>query len=100
MRKQAFLIDMRKQSYCTADLRPFVFTKLVHSLFPFSESVQASLCQTWSKTSKTGFLAPQFMCVASCRNLSDYLEKHCIGEDTDLVKVLPCRMISYLLRRP
>ena len=49
---------MRKSDFCENKGSNWKFQD--SSLF--SETVQAGLCQTWSETAKTGFLAPRISC--------------------------------------
>ena len=71
MRKPEFCICENKGadqvcSNCTADQRlcfrytdsiiPLLLIAKISSILPASVGVQAGLCQTWSETSKTGFL--------------------------------------------
>ena len=72
MRKPEFCLCENKdadqlRSNCEADQRlcflymdstiPFLLVPKISSFYPSSVSVQVSLCQTWSETLKTGFLA-------------------------------------------
>ena len=77
MRKHAFYICKIKSidqlhGNRTADQRlcfryidspiPLLPTTEISNLLPSSVAVQPALCQTWSKTSKTGFFAMQLIC--------------------------------------
>ena len=76
MRKPDFCLCANKGadqlcSNCTADQRlcfrytdstiPLLQIAKTSSLWSFSESAQVGLCQTWSETPKTGFLASQLI---------------------------------------
>ena len=41
---------------------PLLLKYEISSVYPSSEATQTSLCQTWSETPKTGFLASRLIC--------------------------------------